>query len=98
MPLSGCGGWDIDPRLFDVAGNVGEMLGQIQDAMARMSGGHATGPGRPRAPASAGRRARGSGQALLAASGVAGGQAAHPAHRGARRPAGATCAPQSWRC
>lgn len=48
MPLSGCGGWDIDPRLFDVAGNVGEMLGQIQDAMARMSGGHATGPGRPR--------------------------------------------------
>jgi len=48
MPVSGCGGWDIDPRLFDVAGHVGELLGQIQDAMARMSGGRGTGPGRPR--------------------------------------------------
>jgi DNA-binding PadR family transcriptional regulator len=39
MPAAGCGARTFDPRLFDVASGVRDLLGQIQDVVAGMSGG-----------------------------------------------------------
>ena len=50
MPPAGCGARNFDPRLFDVASGVRDLLGQIQDVVAGMSGGHSAGQsGGPRA-------------------------------------------------
>jgi DNA-binding PadR family transcriptional regulator len=43
MPGASCRAGDFDPHLFDVVGSVSELLGQVQEVVAKMSGGHGKG-------------------------------------------------------